>query len=612
MNLQQRTFRSVTSLFAALVSVSLLFGVWSCNYPDAPAASNSLPSTRLANIPANDTIARYINLGVIPEVTLYWLGDDPDGYVVAYRYRWVDFYRGQRVEQPYQTVLNLVSIGSTNLSRVMTVKGTPRSIPDIYKFFATLTNTDAALINSISDSLETGRSFAVPYKTGVVPGDSVSGADSLVHRSPTSGTFIFESPADSNMHRFEVASIDNDGGIDPNPATVNFWTLRSPAPIVTVTAPVVNSPISSGLVDTNQIAIRHATDRFLGIRIDFSAIDFSTDDRVFSWAVDDTVNPASWSPWNESTTAFVTASSFKPIVSGWHNFYVRARNRWGVLSNIATYRHSSGQGSFKATVVAIDDPNHPKRILIINNTQSGNGTIGNPDSNQIKAFYSEVMDSVGMTGKFDIASSSNQTGIQWLRQTEALLRLGNYSTVMFLFEKKHLGFPGVFQLETSGRRNLEKYLQAGGNLIFVGPVDTLATNGALINGWGTFADTTLHAVNFVRSNTRNCIGSDGLIGYPNLRFDPAKIQPDSLGAIRFILRCQPRGFGETIGRFVATAPDAEWSGRPVSVRYLAPEPEPPRRRTYTIVRFGIPLYFCEKSGVIQSMRKALTDVHELP
>ena len=118
-------------------------------------------------------------------------------------------------------------------------------------------------------------------------------------------------------------------------ATVNFWTLKSPAPVARIVAPVVNTEISLGLVDTTQVAIRHATNRFQGLRIDFLALDPSTFDLVFSWSVDDTVNASSWTPWSIDQIAFVTASSFKPVVSGWHRFYVRARNRWGVLSNIA-------------------------------------------------------------------------------------------------------------------------------------------------------------------------------------------------------------------------------------------------------------------------------------
>lgn len=597
-----------------VIAATLIVGVWNCEYPQSPVKGNTLPETRLANIPANDTIAQYISLGARPEIQLYWLGDDPDGFVIGYRYRWTDVYQGQRVVQPYQTILNLVSIGTTNLVRVMIVKGTPHSLPDMYRFFSTLTYQDTAIVRAINDSLVTGRAFAVPYRSGAVQGDSVAGADSLMHLSPTTGQFIFDSPTDRNMHIFEVSSIDNNGGIDPTPAVVNFWTLASPAPIAFVTAPVANTPISSGLVDTNQIAIRYATDRFEGIRIDFGAIDQSTDDRVFSWAVDDTVNASSWSPWSESTTAYVTAIQFKPIVTGWHKFYVRAKNRWGVLSNIATYTHSSGQGSFKATIVAIDDSTTPKRILFINNTQSGNGTLGSPDSNQIKAFYSEVMDSLSLTGKFDIATSTPGAGggLSWLGETTGLIRLGQYSTVILLMEKRHQGLPGVFQLNSDRRQNIERYLQAGGNLIVVGPIDTNSTTGTLVSGWGVFSERFLHVVGITVSGARNCVGARGNINYPTMRVDAAKLPPDSSGAIRGVISGRPKGFGESVGSYLATGTDSlTMILRSVGVRYLAQEPIPPARRTFSTVWFGTPLYYLEKSAVIRGLRRALQDLHEI-
>ncbi|HLX13206.1 MAG TPA: hypothetical protein VKS81_10380, partial [Bacteroidota bacterium] len=42
------------------------------------------PITRLANVPPPDTIITAQN----PRLTLSWVGDDPDGYVVAFKYRW--------------------------------------------------------------------------------------------------------------------------------------------------------------------------------------------------------------------------------------------------------------------------------------------------------------------------------------------------------------------------------------------------------------------------------------------------------------------------------------------------------------------------------------------
>ena len=197
-----RNRRDLFLIVAAWVTLVIGIVNWSCKYPNTPATGNTFPDTRLANIPINDTIAQYISIGAIPEIVLYWNGSDPDGYVIGYKYRWIDFSRGRTTVNPYSILLNIVSLGPQSLDNMMMVKGTPRSLPEMYRFFSTLTLADTGLIRRMSDSLATGRTFAVPYKTGIVAGDSVYGADTTNHSSPTRGKFIFNSPADSNMHRF--------------------------------------------------------------------------------------------------------------------------------------------------------------------------------------------------------------------------------------------------------------------------------------------------------------------------------------------------------------------------------------------------------------------------
>ena len=424
------------------------------------------------------------------------------------------------------------------------------------------------------------------------------GADTTNHRSPTRGKFIFNSPADSNMHRFEISSIDNDGAVDPSPATVNFWTLKSPAPVARIVAPVVNTEISLGLVDTTQVAIRHATNRFQGLRIDFLALDPSTFDLVFSWSVDDTVNASSWTPWSIDQIAFVTASSFKPVVSGWHRFYVRARNRWGVLSNIASAR-------FKAIIPDIDSTGYPHRILIYNSNVIGNGSLGQPDSNQVKAFYAEVMDSCGRAGKYDffLPTGTNPFPTQ--------VNLGKYTTLVYLLERRvpPIG-AGHLRLDINKQNLLRKYLQVGGNLIFSGPADT-----GSINGFTAFSIAFFHTTPFgffgqrVNGNL-DFAGSKGQLGYPNLLIDAAKLPADSLGSLRNIGVNIPIGFAQVIGTFDSRLNNPQFEDAPIGLRFLAPEPTPPARREYSVVHFGFPLYFAQKGSVIQAMRKAFSDVRE--
>ncbi|MBM2841233.1 MAG: hypothetical protein HW412_1761, partial [Bacteroidetes bacterium] len=94
----------------------LLLGVfaltmWTCKYPSGPQNQNTTPDTRIANVPANDDTARYIGRNAFPEVQLQWVGNDQDGYVVAFQYRWVSTRPGQPFPAPgnWTTVLNLTN-----------------------------------------------------------------------------------------------------------------------------------------------------------------------------------------------------------------------------------------------------------------------------------------------------------------------------------------------------------------------------------------------------------------------------------------------------------------------------------------------------------------------
>ena len=604
-----------TAYVLAFVLGCVFVGVWSCEYPNLPGHGNTPPHTRLANVPADDTLKQYLSQGQIPEVTLFWAGDDEDGYVVAYTYRWSDLYGGHEYPHASQTVLNLVSIGPVVLPRVMIVKAA-RSLPSMYNFFATLTSDDEGLARTIADSLITGRPFAVPYKSGVVVGDSIAGADSVSNPTPTQGRFIFDSP-DTTEHRFSIAATDNNGAIDPAPAVVNFWTLAPLPPVVAITAGDPVARTSEALLDTNQIAIRYATDRFLGLRFDYSGKDRSTDDIVYSWAVDSISDPSYWTPWGRSQRALVTARLFKPIVTGWHKFFVQAKNRWGAVSNIDSVR-------FKATILAIDDSGNVPRILVINSTIAGNGTLGSPDTNQMKGYYSQVLDSDGFAGRYDFWTVQGRTVNTGFPD---LITIGRYSTVIILMERRlrPVG-DAVYQLNTDRQNLIKRYLLAGGNLIFSGPVDLSSIVSA--SGWyqgnsqslDPMAQPVVHASTVGQNNGRQFVGFKGRseFGYPYVRVDSTKLPTDSLGSIRSIAIVYAFGFAEAIGWFDSDSLRPQGMHNPffqdqqVGVRFLANEPTAPSRRTFSVVHFGFPLYFGETSAVIVAMRRALLDVHEIP
>jgi hypothetical protein len=617
MNITPKSTRitSVAGLAVLITFVSVL--ILSCESPVREPAGNALPTTRLANIPPNDTIARYIAQGAIPEFSLYWVGDDPDGFVIGYRYRWTTFVHGALFEQKdWTTILNLTTIGGRILDTLIIAHGNVPSVFRIYNFFATLDPAENDLIAGIQDSLATGRPFAVPYKSGVTPGDSVVGASSLTNPTPTHGIFIFDSPIDSNMHRFEVSSIDNNDAVDPNPALVNFWTLKSPSPIMQLVAPIPAN---------NQYVIRYPTEELPGLLFRLNALDASTFDFEFSWAVDDTTG-GRWSPWSESREALVTALHFSPINADTHIFFVRARNRWGGLSQ--TLQHK-----FTAIVPEIDDPAWPRRILVINSNRNGTGVRGHPDSAQYNQFYREALNFIlgplGRENQFDVWTCATPKPGFSLGDIPPLSVLGRYTTVIYLLENRlytippagcQACLPGFGQGFFSGpKQNLMRgYLRIGGNLVFSGPPEVKTTiqpyDSPTSPGW---APERFHVVPesilpFRQNSNRDFVGAKGVLGYPTIMIDSTKVHADSLGAFRFIALCPPRGFGETISLFDSRTDDPIFENGPLGIRYLAPPPIPPARSTYSVVYFAFPLYFGETASVRAALKKALEDVREIP
>ncbi len=569
------------------VSIVLVLGMvlWSCENPNTPPYPNTPPETRLANVPADDTIGIYISQGTIPEQTLFWVGDDGDGFIVAYKYRWLNYHSTGPESTQWNTILNLTSMSGFPLDTLIQVSPSAASIARIYNYFSTLNANDNTLLNRLDDSLASGHYFAVPYPTGPVPGDSVKGADPIQIEAPNKGNFIFNSPADSNLHRFEVKSVDNVDVEDPTPAHVSFWTLPSPGLIVRFTT---GPTPSQGAF----LVLRCATEKNPGLRFTFGAIDPSTFQRDYSWSIDDTLH---WSPWSRDAFATITAGYFQVTGSDTHTIYMRGRNRWGVISPIVSQR-------FRAQVPAIDDPAWPHRTLFINNTRYTG--VGGVDSLQSMGFYREVLDSCGKSDSMDVwLVRSGSTGFP------SRVQLATYTSIVVAADVRISTFNGaaVFQISGDRRGRLQDYLNAGGKMIFSGSPDIRF----MISGYDAWATNYLHYQdNGFMNTTLDFGGSIGRLGYPDIRLDSTKVTGDSLYAIRMISIGYPRGFGETISLFNSISDHPAFENQPLGVRYKGPFISPECRSIYSVVHFAIPLYFANKSDVIQSMKKAFIDINE--
>ncbi len=558
---------------------------WTCKYPEGEPNANTVPDTRIANVPANDdTIHAIYRPNTFPEISLSWLGDDPDGYVIAYRYRWVDGLPGRPFPPggAFATLLNIPN--KPRWENVILVKSIGSSLFNIYNYLATLSAEDPVL-PLVGDSLATLRTFAVPYRTGPIRGDSIAGASRLVLQTTTSGTFIFDSPADSNIHRFDVKSVDNTQAEDPTPASVHFWTLVSPGSV----AVIDEGPIP------NSYAIRYPTERWPGLRFVYRSMDPNNSFGIdFSHAVDDSTI---WSDWTESNVAYITARDFKPVRSGQHRFFIRARNRWGVISPVVAR-------DFTAIIPKIDDPLNVPRMLILNNDINGNGSRGRPTVAQVEAEYRAVLDSLGRTGAFDVWTTSANGGRFPLRDS-----LGKYTCVLLLSEQKisPIG-PGSNQVILTGKQDsLRQYLYIGGKLIYSGSPDIRST----INPFEPFASEILHRIEvspqtpFIQNTQLDWGGATGRLGYPDVRLDTLKLNPDSNYSIRNIALNFPRTFARSISAFDSKSNNLLFEGAPLGIRYLSSIP-----RTYHVVYLGFPLYYAERSVMVQTLRQALIDISE--
>ena len=626
---------SRTVLFSLLIVILCLPLLWSCKGTGS-FNPNQLPITRLANVPPPDTVITTAN----PRLTLYWIGDDPDGFVVAFQYRWS--YRqsanGPILYKPYTTILNLWNIvgggvsGSDNFA--LLTDAAPANLPAVYHYFSVLLN---GLDNPHADSLSAGDTIHVSgahvwasnTKTNLFP----------VHTKPTSGTFIFDSPDSLNPHTFEVLAVDNLGARGL-PAKISFNTPRVSAP---------KTELLAWPLDTSMV-LSDPSVSWPGIQFTYQGFDPNSRTLDYEWVVDRDLWPAGqvpWSPFTTATAVYVTAKNFPNPLATNHTFYVRARNEFGVIdtigsyiaaiydanSNIVGYDTIRAQGDFKTLYPPFKLPGYNPRLLVINNSYSWpDATPGRPSTQQIDQYYSQMLNNCGWAGKYDIFDvvDDNKTRTYIFPSKGTLAQ---YSIVIFVADA--INCAGQFKdyswghpLTSDRQAVLEEYLNVGGRMI----ISAWGAPWPLNLGDGQFMTSVCHMQNDIGDvdtvDHVGFIGATGVAGYPNVVIDTAKAlvdwpkpaaapgPPDTTWGFHYSYVGQPSGFGEIIYRYVTT-PDniVNFFGNNIALnagvcgtRYQG--------ITYNVVYMGFPLYFVNCPGVADVpsatavLRKALTDVNQ--
>jgi hypothetical protein len=605
-----------------LLGVGILF--WSCSNPGdlGQYNPNQPPITRLSNVPPPQDTIKTPN----PRLTLSWVGDDPDGYVVGFRYRWSFRLTSHDAFQykKYMVILNIVVKGFA----LMVDTDVDTLVPGVYKYFATL--PPEGLDAPKTDSLAVGDTIKI---NGI--GVFASNPDSIriqstglrvkysfpVHVNPNSGTFIFDSQDTLNFHTFEVSAIDNLGAVSTNAAMVSFWTPQ-------VTPP--HTEIVAYPTDTVYV-LNHKTDTFRGIRFAYRGFDPNSRTIDYSWVVDRDLWPAGQVPWTEfdpSEEAFITASDFPDPYAMNHTFYVRARNEFGSVDTIfyfyRTARSTAGDSTgidtvrawrdFRVIYPAFQDPHIPyqqKILFIDNNFEDAKKpfTIDHPSRQMVTDYYTSLLNDLGKPTSmisYWKAGPIPPDGAGFPSLTE----LQKYSLVIFVADGVDglgtLGGTKPGLILSGGRQsNLISYCYVGGKLITSGWDFRSTTNCQQSPEW--FSNV-WHIELQIRGAIYDTafIGATGQLGYPTIQLDTAKLDTGWGGSLFTTWLAYPVGFGEIISQ-------AQFNGRlrpqnnfynngPVAVRYLG--------ITFDSIYLGYPLYYVERSTALAVLRKIFQDIHE--
>jgi hypothetical protein len=598
-DLMRKSVLSYCSLIVVLFALTLIS--WSCYNGGGSEYPNAAPVTRLANIPPNGYISQN------PRLTLYWVGDDPDGYVIGFRYTWTFRLNVNAPfeKKPYSTILNIGIDKSGGEKFALLTDASPAQLPAVYKYFATLPPEGIAADSS--NKLDAGEALIV--EGSHVWASNPSTVRFPVHVNPNSGTFIFDSQDTVNLHTFEIAAIDNLGALDAHPATVTFST------------PQVSSPrgqIIDGPAPTDTVLVRSdTTDTYKGVLFSFRGFDPNSRTIDYSWVVDKNIwssvpgRTVPWSEFSQNAFAKVSANAFPPesIYAVKHTIYLRTRNEFGSIDTLGYYVINGdttfAQANFSTLYPEFLKPGfHPRTLLINASFKYSMDTVGyiRPNPDTLDNYYRGIFHELGRDGQYDIVYATGGPAY-----FPGLGILGRYSTIfMYADVVRFLGGDAVVNV-LDGASILTKYVDCGGKMVI-----TAYNMPSLYNS--DFMDHVPHcSPNFLR-RPYAFVGATGEKGYPDVSLDYAKIDtawhngppdfpnsPYPVLGLPFMFAGRPSGFGEILYKYVDNgAPGGDFSGRTVGVRYQG--------LTYQVVYFGFPLYYCQRPTVVQILSHAFQDI----
>ncbi|MBI5476914.1 MAG: hypothetical protein HY964_09295 [Ignavibacteriales bacterium] len=564
-----------------------------CSNPDDGGKQNPnvAPRTRLSNVPPPEDTTKITS----PRLTLNWIGDDADGYVAAFRYRWNYMLDNQMQYRKYKIILNLI----VEKFALMIETEDLKSIPPIYKHFVNLLGNDGLSVAD-RDSLTRGDTITVlgtrvyasnPDSIRLQTGNRVR-YTFPIHTNPNSGTFIFESPDLENLHTFEISAIDNNGSPSSTPAEVSFITPQVKAPYTRITG----NPQSTVLVRNEKTAT------FPGIRFEFKGVDPNTRTMDYRWVIDkekwlDSIGTIPWSEFTTNEFAYVTAANFPDPYDTVHTFYVQARNEFGVIDTVGLIYNENGILTDTAwrtfrTIYPEFLLDGKERILLINN--GADRLIGNltyPYYWDVDSFYHNILHGLG---KHD-SIIDNFRMAKFIFPT--LAEIGKYSIIILHADILNFSFQHSTTLEGEVQSILKNYCYIGGDLIITGwnlslPFNTLRDP--------EFFRNILHVDENSPGRAQDTLVSViGQLGYPDLSIDWSKADISWPGGLEYCPLNIPYGFGEIIHKFDGLYKKPSMQNGSLSVRY--------KGVTFNSAYIGVPLYYMERPAVDSTISHILQD-----
>jgi hypothetical protein len=401
--------------------------------------------------------------------------------------------------------------------------------------------------------------------------------DSIAWKDTTASTVTipFNSTDSLNRQIFYVRAIDNDGNVDPKPASKMLYTTRTAPPVTKLYAPAKNSVV---------LVAQQITDWWYGVNIVFNAKDQAKEGAIvgYAWSVDS----GPWT-WVSDTSISLPPSVFGQPLNGQHTIRVTSRNNTNLVDPVGD--------SARVNLIV---PSFAKSVLIIDETDEYNSpfvTMGITDS-VTDAFYAELFPGSD----------------QWDFKAKGMPPrdvLAQYKLLVWHADDVPVSVPHKIS-QPANIAIFTDYLKVGGKFFMSGwrILKSFAYTSNFPHAFppGTFVHDYLHIYTVDETDViGDMIGGRGLGTFSDFQVDSTKLAlfPYS-GKLSWVnLITKTAGFTEGMYTYVNRddSPYTEYRGRFIAGRYYG--------TVYDAVVLGFPMYFIAKDDAKLMTQQIMHSLH---